>query len=1481
MKLIKHLINGTVWSLLALYLLLLIASRLPVCQEFAGSKIASVLSKQLGTEVSVGRIDIGLLNRLILDDVCIKDQQQQEMLRISRLTARVGLRALAKGKIYIASAQLFGAQANLYQKSGQDKPNYQFVIDSLASKDTTSHTPLNLRINSLIIRHSGIRYDKLSEPETPGLLNPNHLNVNEISAHLILRTLTDDSLDLNIKRLGLQEQSGLTINRLSMKLKADKHAASLRGLLLEMPSTTLKIDSADATYQWTEKGLEKQSLTYSGFISETSITPSDLRCFHQPLKNLQRPVKLSTSISGTWEHLDVPQLNIYTDAGDIRLKANGYIDGLSAPTPQWRLNTNQLELADNIIDFLQKSIGLPPMVKNLGNLQLSGTFGGEHNGNISANAVIKTSIGQVTTNFTMTRDRQFNGSLRTTELNLQRLTGDAQLGTLSADLKASGAMPQRQKPSIRLEGAVTQIDYNNYPFRNITINGSYANGSIAGLLQIADPNVDAELNGEVALVQNKVNSINIDGDVRRLSPQALNLTNRWDDAVFSGKINANFKARTLKDAEGQIRISQLSMKKGDTSIYQLDQLLVMADHTDNGQHLTLVSDFAKIDLKGDFEYETLPRSIANIVGSKLPELPGLPPLTNNANNNFSLRMQVYKSDWLQRLLGVDLDIVQTAIINARVNDKNRTMILEGDLPRLAYNGATYTNGKIEIHALTPMDTLRCNVSASRISENEHLNISLSAQAIDNNLKTSLNWNDGQGTNHMSGELNTITRLYTNLAQKPEAHVRIQPSHIILNDTIWNVEPSDILYSENNLLVDHFNIHHDKQHITIDGKASKHPYDSLTIDLNEVEVAYILDLVNFHTVEFSGKATGKAIARSLFNNFEAHTDLQVGNFKFEKGRMGTLHAHAEWNREQEQIDIKAIADDGPDAITHINGYVSPTHNTINLAFGARGTYVDFMHNFTNSFLSYITGHAEGDLRLAGTLDNINLTGKLEVEGKAFVTALNTEYELHKDTIVFIPDEIELRGIPLSDRYGNTATLSGGIHHEHLTNLTFDLFVNADNLLAYDFRDFGESNFYGTVFASGNVAIKGRPGEVTIDCDVTPQKNTVFVYNASSPDAISKQEFIQWGSASKAGLLGLSRLSGTSGSTPVEPDEPTDIYINFLINCTPDATMRLLMDANTNDYITLNGEGAIRATFYNKGPFNMFGTYTVEHGTYGVTIQNIIQKNFTFNRGGTIVFGGDPYNAALNLQALYTVNGVSLSDLNIGNSFASNTIRVNCLMNIGGQPNSPQVDFDLEMPTVNADEQQMVRSVINGQQEMNQQVLYLLAIGRFYNQTQNNADAQQQDQTSLAMQSFLSGTLSTQINNLLNTVIKNDNWNIGANISTGNEGWHNAEYEGIISGRMLNNRLLLNGQFGYRDNAKQATPSFIGDFDIQYLLFPNGNLSVKMYNQTNDRYFTKSSLNTQGIGLLMKKDFNGLGDLFSTSKKKRKKSNKKSITPVSSQ
>mgnify|MGYP002988887716 FL=1 len=187
---------------------------------------------------------------------------------------------------------------------------------------------------------------------------------------------------------------------------------------------------------------------------------------------------------------------------------------------------------------------------------------------------------------------------------------------------------------------------------------------------------------------------------------------------------------------------------------------------------------------------------------------------------------------------------------------------------------------------------------------------------------------------------------------------------------------------------------------------------------------------------------------------------------------------------------------------------------------------------------------------------------------------------------------------------------------------------------------------------------------------------------------------------------------------------------------------------------------------------------------------------------------------------------LSDLQLGQSFKRNNIRVNCLMDINGTPESPQVTFGLDLPTLSADAQQMVRSVINSQEDMNQQVLYLLAVGRFYTQGANNAlqEQQAQSQTSLAMQSLLSGTLSQQINSVLSNVVRSDNWSFGANISTGDEGFNNAEYEGLLNGRLLNNRLLINGEFGYRDNAATDNASFIGDFDIRYLFTPTGSLAV---------------------------------------------------------
>ncbi len=1446
-------------------------SYIPQTQRFIGGKIAGAISDKLGTKVSIGRVDLGLFNRVVIDDVKILDQQQKEMLRVSRLSARLELLPLFDGKISISSAQLFSAHFLLYKADAESKPNFQFALDSLASKDTTSHTPLNLRIGSLIIRRSSLTYDQLDQPRTSDVFNPQHLKLHDLSAHINLRALTDDSLNINVKRLEFKEQSGLNVKRIKFHLAASRKQTQLDNLLIELPQSRLQIDSLRANYLLADSGLQKGSLQYSGKIIDTYITPSELGCFAPILKDLRSSISITTSFRGSDSEVHIPSLLVSAAGHELDLNANGWLSNWQQ-RPAWNLQLNRLAVSEGYLNLLTKLFPqIPSQLTTLGDIQLSGACHRDKQGAGALLSDLHTDAGDAKVTINLAADQSFGGTVDIDGLSLQKLLGDNNLGNVTSALKLNGQLHQGQKPDVSAEGTISQLDYKGYSYHNLALTGGYNKGVITTHLDINDPHLEAQIDATLSdehISNNKLNNIKLQASIKKIEPAIIHLTDKWGEATLSGQLEADLSAHNLNDAQGNIRLSHFHMSATENRpAYSLDNLNITTGRENGIHYLTVKSDFADAELKGQFDYSTLAASLTNLLKSKLPTLPGLPATTTKTNNNYVMRLMVSKSDWLNRLLDVDLQLRQPLTLQARVNDYTNELYINGDLPSFAYNGSWYSDGFINISS--PADTMRCNLSIQKLMDNgQHLDLGLSANAANNNLTTSLIWDNHDTGEHMSGQLNTIMQLYHNVAGKPEAHLRIMPSHIILRGEDWDVEPADVLYSDKFLLIDHFSVQHGRQHIIVDGIASKNESDSLTVDLRDVEVGYILDLVNFHSVEFSGKASGRARASQLFDGFKANADLTVDEFKFERGRMGVLHAKANWNHEAEQIDIHAVANDGPEAKTYVDGYVSPVHNTIDLGIRADGTSIEFMHNFTNSFLSSITGHGEGLARLSGTLDNINLTGKLVVDGEATVTPLNTTYKLVRDTVVMIPDEIELKDMRIVDALGNEGTLSGGIHHEHLTNLSFDLHVAADNLLAYDFTDFGESTFYGTVYASGDVDISGHGNDVIINCNVTPQPGTVFVYNAASPDAISNQEFITW--QQPKGASG----STSAASTPVVNSraDDTDIYINFQINANPSAAVKLLMDQNTKDYITLYGSGALRASFHNKGSFNMFGTYTVDHGTYGITIQNIIKKNFTFNRGGTIVLGGDPYQAALNLQAVYTVSGVSLSDLNIGNSFTNNTIRVNCLMNIGGQPAAPRVDFDLEMPTVNADEQQMVRSIINGQQEMNQQVVYLLAIGRFYNQGANNSGSNERtDQTSLAMQSFLSGTLSSQINTLINQFIKNDNWNFGANISTGNEGWHNAEYEGIINGRMLNNRLLINGQFGYRDNATQANPSFIGDFDVQYLLYPNGNLALKVYNQTNDRYFTKSSLNTQGIGLIMKKDFNGLRDLFSSKKRKKKKNN----------
>ena len=1050
---------------------------------------------------------------------------------------------------------------------------------------------------------------------------------------------------------------------------------------------------------------------------------------------------------------------------------------------------------------------------------------------LSAKGNIETDAGNISLQAVKNDDR-IKASVDTRGVNLGRILDNRKLGTVEARIDAHGTMKH-----IFAKGNIARFDYGNYDFRHIEIDGDYDMKTLRGTASIADPNVNLSVKGDYHL---------------------------------------GSRLYALDAAINHLRPTVLGMKMHDPS-YSLDNISISANNKGKEGHLDIEAPFVSLYARGQYDLTTIYGSIMRLVADKLPTIPGISKHAAKGYNDFTLQANITSAEVLQRMFGLPLSLSLPVHINGNISDAEKNVNLYINAPNFSWDGSAFHDANIELNTIG--DSLKMEARISQGLPYEKAPVyRLRAAAADNNLSTLLYYANQSSKLPITGKIDARTQFFTSDNGATGVHVTVNPSEIMLGEKKWLLNPADIIYRKNELTVDMLNFSHGDQHIIINGKATPQATDSIVADLKDVDVAYILNLVNFHSVDFAGKASGKAVVKSIFQTPEAYANLDVKDFVFENGPLGTLHAKATYDNQEGQINIDATAEDGPEHLTVINGYVSPKRNYIDLGIEAHNTSLKFMENFCGSFLNNVEAWCKGKLNVVGDLKNINLVGDVVAHGRMHMKQLGTDYTFNHLRAHAIPDDIQFEGDSIYDshyngKHSHFALIRGGIHHKHLTRLSYDLDIDANNFLGFDTHEFGDDTFYGTVFATGTVGIHGKSGETIIDIDATPEPHSIFVYNVASPDAISAGSFIHWNDATPYIYRPYSPDSDKDKKKDSSSDFSSDMRINFLVNTNPNLTLKLMMDDLTGDYITLNGNGVIRANYYNKGGLDMFGNYVVDHGQYKLTIQNIIKKDFDFQPGGTIAFGGDPYNAPLNLQAKYTVNGVPLSDLSIGRSFSSNNIRVDCLMDITGTPGAPKVDFSMDLPTVNSDAKQMIYSVINSQEEMNQQVLYLLGIGRFYTQTKNNQtseDASQQSQTSLAMQSLLSGTISQQINNVLSSFVNSSNWNFGANISTGNEGFNNAEYEGILSGRLLNNRLLFNGQFGYRDNAN-ATQSFIGDFDLRYLIFPNGNLSIHVYNQTNDRYFTRNSLNTQGVGLIMKKDFFNLRDLLGI--KKKSKNNEK--------
>lgn len=910
-----------------------------------------MIAKKLDTKVEIGNIHLGFLNRVVIDGIEVYDQKSKLMLKASRMAAKINYGELLRNnRIYISSAQLFGLRAVFYKENALAKANYQFALDSLASKNSEKKEDYELNINSLIIRHGAIKYDRYDIAPTPSKFNAAHIDLKDISAHIEVPYYSGGKLEAVLKKLSFNETSGFNLKKLKFKLIVSKQYAVLSKLELILPSSELRIDSITARY----KGLENnKELSFKGKIDKSKVTLSDLACFVPTFKNATNPIYISASFNGTDKTADITSLDVNSDGGAIKLYATGRIaktrSGIS-----WHADVRQLactaegvdEMLDSFSGKSDKKIKISEILDRLGRIKYKGSVSGTNN-KLSADGRFSSDLGDATVR--AGKDgRNISAYVNTRAFNIGRLLDNDKLGIISTIVNVSCNIGNGGLSDVTLHGTFPRIDYNGYSFTGIKADGTLNKSMFNGKFSMDDPNGQIFIEGKAGLSHN-LKYADLEATVRNLNPSSLNLTDLWKDTKFDLdiKATAQISESNANPLEGNVKISNVAMRLPDKE-YRLDSLVMIA--TD--KRMAIYGDFGHAELTGQYKLNTIANSFINILNSKLPTLCDK---RNSASNRFTLDAKIIDNDMLDALLSQSFVLGSPLELNVGIDDTQGTMSLVCHADKLEYDGAPYKN--ISLSATTTSSgPLIVDGRIKKVMTNGHtLDLGVKAIADNGKLATSVSWDNNQ-KKRMAGTVNIETSAVKDEEGKTDVDIEVKPSEILVNDTAWNVLPATIVYHSGNLAIEHFSIERANQHIRIDGMATKQSTDSITVDMRDIDVSYVLGLINFHSVEFSGHMTGKAHIKSVFYEPEAHADLTVENFCLQGGRLGKLYAKVDWNKESKRVNINAHAEESNGARTLVNGYVSPADKDIDLGIKAEGTNIEFVGSFCESFMDNVEGKA---------------------------------------------------------------------------------------------------------------------------------------------------------------------------------------------------------------------------------------------------------------------------------------------------------------------------------------------------------------------------------------------------------------------------------------------------------------------------------------------------------------------------------------------
>lgn len=1494
-NILAKMVSAIVLALIFLPLLVALLFEIPAVQNFVAREATEIISRKLGTRISIDRVDIGLFYRVSLDGFYVEDFQRDTLLYAGRLDARIKSLGLFGGGLVFSRAELSDARFCL-RETPDGEMNIKQVVDKLSKKDKArAEGKFRLEIERLETDGLDFCMERLEHRNPSYGVDFADMHLIDIRAELKNFTIDGPVIHTDIGRLAMRERSGFVVEDLAGCLCIANGCIDIREGHIRTAKSNIELPSLSLIgLDWALYKNFVEEVDITAQVVNTTLSSDDIAYFSPKMKDWHLTLTdVNADVSGPVADMSGSLRSVRTGA-DTKLSVDFAAQGLpDVGKGHFKADISELTTSAVDVDRLAAALtgkNLPDEVlriaKNAGKIGLTGKFDGTLTA-FAADAALATEIGGATCLLQVSslRDgcRGVLGDVKTSSLQLGELLENDLLGPLSLNVHVNGELSSEHSDA-EVSGEILRLGINGYDYDSLRMKGHLVNREFNGLIEARDRNLRFDFRGLLDLNDEQRPRYDFALDLEEANLAALGVNRRDSVSVLAARIAARAVGRTLDDLNGIIFVRDVSYRYNDREL-AADSVVIVGRNSLSDKFIRLRSDFVDADYEGKTSYKEVFAYLQQRFRDYVPTLDGGPgwqaqhPDTVELADGYSqLTVNVRKINPLVNAVSPGLQIADGSQLLLRINPANDKLSFEAASDYIERGRMLVTRLNLDAH--NRGDSLVFAASTEDLYLNSfHMSrVGMSGGAKDNKLELITDFADTIGD--VSGRIGFRSEFARGRGPAGrQIDLRLTPSYISRGEKTWNIYTDGITADTSRIRIDRFRMVNAGQQLLLDGVVSRRLQDSVQLTLHNFELAPFSQFTSSMGYRVDGRTNGSATMKAVLGAGEVQADIVVDSISINDLAVPSIWLRSRWDFIQNRAGILVQQRENLDTL--VRGFYAPSQKRYYARATLDAVELSALDPLLKGVVERTGGNADVDIALRGSGKEANLSGQIAV--RDFTTTVDftqVTYTMPRAVIEVKNNHLIAEGVPLYDPEKNEGLFSIDLNLEHLSNIFYSVKVLPKELMVLNTTSKDNDLFYGRIFASGSATIAGSKGGVKMDIVATTEGDSEFYMPLSGQSNAKTADFVTFVTPEQIDttdyLVRKKLLFQQQGRKKEAAGSTMDI--TMALNVQDNTAFQLVIDPTVGSALKGRGNGMLNLHINpGNGIFNMYGDYTLIEGSFLFSLQNIITKKFIIESGSMIQWTGEPVDARLDINAVYKLktslqpllNTVTASsdDDQSGSRISDRSVPVDCKIHIGGRLSNPQLDFSVVVPVTDIETQAAVASVLNTQEAQAQQFISLVALGTFSNSGSANIGASSGVATGLEM-------LTNQLTNWFST----DDYRIILNYRAGSE-MTGDEVDFGFSTNLINNRLLVEVEGNYIIDNKQAVSNnvsnFMGEAHVTWLIDKSGNLRLKAFTQTIDRFDENQGLQETGIGISYKEDFNNFKDLKQrirdrfTNKKRQKK------------